>query len=1450
MIVLKEVNIEDNKGETILNAGNITVGFKLLPALKNKWILTTVRLLGVTCNIKKETSQSNTNIQYIIDALSGDSQGDSEMELQIQSILIRRGNLTYDILDKDNTIQQFNTNHINVNNISGKLSIKHYSKDSLDARISKLSFNEISGLNVDKLSFEISGNRDSVYIENFTLALPHSSISIPTAGIVMNDIDSIPQIANESLITFNLAPSKIAPKDLAFLTPVLKDFSDVVEISADISGFINSISLNKLTLAYGRDISFTGSMDLKNVANKDEELYLFGQVKQLSVTTESFSRLSNNFKDINIVLPDPVMNIERLNFTGEISGFTDNLVAFGNLSSPIGSVQMDMLIGYDQKRDTSMYFKGNIASSDLQISSLFEEGNPLGKARFSSEIDLIQTGKKKISGEIKAQINEIEYNRYNYENIVLSGNFNENEYKGLIHINDPNGKLEMQGLFRIEDEKSVFDFMANITDFRPDKFGFTNKYNNPEISLGINANFTGNNPDDFNGYIELENLSFFTATDSFSINDLRLETSADELTHKSIVISSSIINGEITGMYSFASLVPDLCETAGKYLPALMNSIYNSAPTSENKQSNKPTDINIDNYITSVNVKNEFDFKLTIEETKDISKTLKLPFTILHKTNIQGSYSRDNNSFYTEIDAPSFNIGKLSFEKGLLRVDNDDKSINLNLNVFQYGIKNIRNFINITSEAKDDGINAKLSWKSDNEEKFEAEISAYTLFVNDSDDNETEKLRAEITIPPSHLIIKDTIWNIEPASVTISDGIINIDNFYLTKPNQHLNINGVISDNPQDALFLDLKDLEISYIFDILNNQSIQFGGRTTGSIKARDLMGSMMIEGRLEVQDFSFHNAIQGNLNISSVWDNERQGILLLGSIYKNDSTWTDVNGYIFPIGEEQGLSLFFDANEINIAFLQRYVKAFSDSIMGKGSGNIQLYGSFSDIFIEGKAYLKDGSIKINVLNTSYTFSDSITLDKNTITTTNTILHDKDNNSGTLDLTFRHNNFRDLSYELNINANKLLVYDIPERINPEIFGKVYASGVAKIDGNEKNVLVEGNVRSDEGTSVGFNFSNNSKVEDYDFITFIDAQTDKDSIESRGEADGNNAIPSPINNTEMGYQLNFLVNVTPDAQIELMMDPSSGDRIRGNGTGNIQVQYGNQSDIQMFGNYLISGGIYNFSLQQVIRKRFNIRDGSTVLFRGDPMDANLDINAAYSLAAYIQDLDETLNQETATPSIMVNCILQIDGQLQNPAISFDLELPNSNSELERQVKSFIDTEDMMTRQIIYLLVLNKFYTPDYSQNAYRTNEFSAVASSAISAQLSSILSNLTDKVQIGTNIRSRQDGIKDTEIEMLLSSRLLNNRLLFNGNFGYKDNYIQSNAFVGEFDLEYKLSKSGEISLKAYNHANDLYRYSKSLTRQGVGIMFRKDFTILSDLFRRKKKNNEKVEDNTEESEN
>ncbi|MDR2774036.1 MAG: translocation/assembly module TamB, partial [Tannerella sp.] len=559
-LVLKDVRLDDKNGEPILEAGNITAGFKLLPIFQNKWILTTVRLFGISCHIKKETPDSDTNIQFIIDALSKNTpESDGNIELQIHSIHIRRSNITYDISNKDSTKQHFDPNHIHINNISGKLSLDYFSNDSIGAHIHKLSFDEKSGLNVDRLSANIAIGKDTAYINDFTAILPHSFISIPSAGIGISDVDSLPALLDKSPVTVDISPSKISPEDFAPFLPFLKDFPDIIDFSACISGSINDISLNKIELQYvGAGMSFSGNMSLNGLIDRDDELYMLGQVKNLHVTTEGLQKIINTFNS-NIILPKAVTKPDVLEFTGEISGFINHLVTFGNLSSSIGSVHIDMLIG--NKPGATMYLKGNIASSELMLNNLFENVTPYGKARFNAEIDIIKPVHQEISGSVKAQVNEFEYNGYNYENIYLSGTYKDNEYKGSVQMNDPNGKIELQGLFRNENEKSVFDLIANIRDFHPDKLHITDKYENPDIALGINANFTGNNPDDFEGYIELENLSFNTSKDSFLLNSLRIETSSDEHPYRSMHILSDIINGEITGVYSLSSLIRDLLYT-------------------------------------------------------------------------------------------------------------------------------------------------------------------------------------------------------------------------------------------------------------------------------------------------------------------------------------------------------------------------------------------------------------------------------------------------------------------------------------------------------------------------------------------------------------------------------------------------------------------------------------------------------------------------------------------------------------------------------------------------------------------------------------------------------------------------------------------------------------------------------------------------------------------------
>ncbi|MDD4515614.1 translocation/assembly module TamB domain-containing protein [Massilibacteroides sp.] len=1357
-------------------------------------------------------------MQFLIDAFSSkDSiKKKPNFDIRLQSVLLRRGNLSYDVFSESQTRKKFNKNHIAIENLSASISVKALTENTLKAQIKKLSFDEHSGLSLNKLSLHVQADKDSAFINDLRVKLPGTDFKIPEAKIDLANINSMEELVNNAPITLTIDPSQIRLSDLKAFVPAFTNFKDIIDVSAEASGYINNINLKRLSLNYSNKAQFVGRMELKGITTP-EEAYLFGQVNKMQITNEGLSGIVNNFSEKAVELPDQLKKLGSLHFAGEISGFLDNLIAYGKLTSAIGTLETDLNFGHNKEQQVGTFIKGHIGSSDLEISRLFDEGNPYGKARFNITLDAIRPINGDFSGLIEAKILNIDYLGYNYKNLLFSGDFKKNGFNGKINIDDPNGSLHAEGTFIHQGKNSLFNFTAKAKDIRPDVLNLTPKYENPNLSFSMNADFTGNTIDNIEGEIRIDSLSFVTAPSQFSLDKL-LITASGHTSDRKLQIQSDILNGEVNGAYSFATIIPEFISTLQKHIPSLVKT----------KQSrHRETE------------ENNFSVLLTVENTEALSKTLKLPITILTQTRITGFYNNLYDKFQIEAYMPKFSMDKTIFESGYLICSNQSGQIDLNLKIINHKKQEVRNYFDLQADANEDKINTLFTWANNKENKYRASFRTSTVFTEEKDQQGSLSKRVETSITPEYLMINDSTWQVLPSVVSVENGRISIDNFYASHGDEHLLIDGTISKDPNDILLLDLKDIELSYIFNTVNIEVLRFGGKATGTVNVQDVFNSRMLNTDLEIKNFSFNQVELGQLNLFSEWDDTQQGILMLGTIYKNDSTWTDVNGYIYPVGEKAGLSLYFDANDINLAFLQPFMENITSTVEGHGFGLVRLYGSFKNISVEGNAFVKDGRIGIDFLNTQYTFSDSLFLTKNNIRAKGLTIEDKYGNKGQVTLDIAHEHFRNFKFSADVNANNMLVYDVAEKQNPMIFGSVFGTGSTKIAGNEKVINFDINMQSAPKTALSFNFMSGSKATEYDFITFIDkkklaeqavlATTDSSSTNE------NNETTDLDDGTEI--KMNMLLDITPDANIELVMDPVAGDKLKATGSGSMQIEYGTKSDLRMYGGVNINSGSYNFSLQQLIHKGFKIGEGSTVDFRGDPFDAVMDINAIYNLTANIGDLDPSLIEQSGRANIPVNCILQIDGQLRNPMVKFDIELPGSNAELERLVKGLVDTDEMMTLQIIYLLVLNKFYTPSYMGD--NSNELNAVASSALSSQLSGILNSLTDKVQIGTNIRTSQDGVSDTEFEMLLSSQLLDNRLLFNGNFGVRNNPYQNqeSTFIGEFDLEYKLTPTGEIRLKAYNHANDMYRYQRqSLTTQGLGIMYRKDFTNFSEIFRSKKR--------------
>ena len=753
--------------------------------------------------------------------------------------------------------------------------------------------------------------------------------------------------------------------------------------------------------------------------------------------------------------------------------------------------------------------------------------------------------------------------------------------------------------------------------------------------------------------------------------------------------------------------------------------------------------------------------------------------------------------------------------------------------------------LNIDMNAIMDRIDTDVSWHVDRDTEFSGNVNVSTLLSRA--DDEKQSLCADIDINPTRMIFNDTVWQMHPAKVKVEGRNVTVDGFCASCDKQYISIDGEISDDELSQICIDLSDINLDYVFETLAIDNVMFGGRATGRLYATHVYSDdpKLSTPKLHVDGLAYNGAVLGNTDIVSRWDNDARAVTIDADITQPNGLKSAISGAIFPTMD----SLYFEfrTNKVDVKFMKPFMSAFTSDIEGEASGFACLYGNFKRINLYGDIYADRLKMKLDYTNTYYEASgDSIHIIPGKILLDDITLRDLEGHTARLDGFVSHNFFHDAVFNFKItDARGLLCYNVTPELSERWYGKIYGDGAAFVKGEPGSVDIDVNMRTTANSRFTFVLSDAELATEYDFITFVDthkkattdAETDTIPQIVREIRNGQRKTE---NTSATRYNINLMAEITPQAQMVLVMDPVGGDRIKATGQGNLRMNYNSSEDkLTMIGDYTLEKGSYNFTLQDIIVREFTIQEGSVISFNGDPFDAQLNVTASYSVNANLSDLDESFStdKDMNRTNVPVHALLKVTGGINEPEINFDLEFPTLTSEAYRKVKSVISTDDMMNRQIIYLLALNRFYTPEYmGATSVRNNELASVASSTISSQLSSVLGQLSENWSISPNFRSDKGDFSDIEVELALSSQLLNNRLLFNGNFGYRDNTMntRNSNFIGDFDIEYLLTKNGNIRFKAYNHFNDQNYYIKSaLTTQGIGVVFKHDFDRLFDFLKK-----------------
>lgn len=1405
-IIIDDVVLLDQQHQELLRAARLSVKIDLLPLTKGKISISSAQLFGTQVNIYRHDVKSPFNFQFIVDSLaSKDTIDHTPLDLCINSLIIRHSSINYDQNDQQMTEGHFNPSHIRLRDISAHINLKTLTDDSLNINVKRLGFSELSGLNVNRLTFRLEAGRQHALLHHLQLQMPNSNIQIDTLSAAYQT-DGANIIPGSLTYHGSIHDTYITPSDLRSFEPSLKNYQRKIDLQTLFNGTDTQLTVQDLKLtSIENDIIIQASGWLENW-QKQPAWHL--QMNNIALSDNSIDFLVKNFKHI----PHELSRIGHLQMNGTFDRTLQGETSLKSMiQSGIGDLDVQLIIAQNQN------FKGHINTEKLDLRQLLAN-NQFGIVSTQISFNGQLHNQQKPDVTVHGLVDKFEYNDYTYSNIGLDGQYHQGTVSGIFTIDDPNIVAQLQG--EVEEEffgktttgtHKVF-VKGSINHLSPAATKLTNQIGTADLSADIDADFKGSSLNDLQGNLRISNL-FVSATDNslpYRLDNLFISSGYNDGIHY-VSLKSDFADAELKGQFDYNTLAQSIANAIGSKLPTLPG-----LPPLSNQTANN------------------FSLRLLLSKTDWLRRFLNVDLILHQPISLQARINDLTREVYLDGDFPSFAYNGAWYSDGNIHITTPSDTIKCDLRVNKLMDNGHHLNIGVLAKAHQNKITSSFTWDNhNNEARMSGELNSIVQLYR----NLNNKQEAHIRMMPSHVILNNGTWEVEPSDILYAENHLLVDHFAVHRGQQHIIVDGIASKRAEDHLTVDLNDVEVAYILDLVNFHSVEFSGKATGKADVTSLFSDFAAYADLKVNEFQFEKGRMGVLHAKAYWNKELQEIDIQAVADDGKEAQTYINGYVSPVHNTIDLDIQADGTYID--FMHNFTRSFLSDITGHAKGNARISGTLDNINLTGKVVV-DGEATVTPLNTTYKLrKDTVVMVPDEIELRSMPVYDKYGNKAILSGGIHHKHLTKLTYDLDVEAENLLAYDFHEFGESTFYGTVYATGNVTIQGRPNEVTINCDVTPQKNSVFVYNAANPDAITKQEFIEWASPETSSQTISS-GSANSSRSTRA----TDTNIYINFLINATPDATLRLLMDASTNDYISLNGDGAIRATFHNKGPFNMFGTYTVDHGTYGITIQNIIKKNFTFNQGGTIVFGGDPYNAALNLQAVYTVnGVSLSDLN--IGNSFTNNTIRVNCLMNISGQPVAPQVDFDLEMPTVNADEQQMVRSVINGQQEMNQQVVYLLGIGRFYNQGANNSASneRSDQTSLAMQSFLSGTLSTQINSLlnqfikNDNWNFGANISTGNEGWHNAEYEGIINGRILNNRLLLNGQFGYRDNATQANpSFIGDFDVQYLLYPNGNLALKVYNQTNDRYFTKSSLNTQGIGVIMKKDFNGLRDLFATKKK--------------
>ena len=1390
---LHGVHIKDLHGDTLIHVDHLWVKGLRYDSGKKRIRARSLELDGGRFALRTEPGDTRSNLTLFLNELSSKDTTSATGPLVIECGVFKVHEMHFSFHDPNVPVLPFGVDlrHVDTRHVNVQGSGLNVVGDTIRAQLDQVGFMDRSGLVLERFSGGAMVGPAGIQVDDMVLRTTDSRL-IGDVKLITNSLDDLSEFEELVELRIDLDSSLVDFADIAYFAPDIEGMRLPINVSGRFRGTIADLKARDLELSFGTRSRFQGDVDMTGLPDI-QNTFMYIDAESFLTDASDLSRLPVPpfLAGGRLELPAEIERLGTIRFSGNFTGFVRSFTAFGKTRTDAGSLTTD--ISMDRNAANGRFaFRGSLTSDGFDLGKVLDT-RTLGPITSNIRVDATGSDLSSLQGDLEGEIPLFTFNGSTITNIEVDGHLEKDLFDGALSCRDPKLDLLFDGTADLRGQWPVVNFTADLhhADLVALNIVEGEGFNSLNVRVNANADL---DPDDYVGTVEVQGISYCDEDGDHELGDLFI--SREKVDGRSLLqLRSDAVDLDVRGKLLPTTLPDALASVLFSVFPALSNTV------------------------SYAHVDQDFDFELTTRDTREVFR-LFVPDLVLSK----------DAHFAGHFNGRSFDLGLSAtipyVEYGVFSGESVEVVLDKTMDVLAFSFESARggagdstflSGVHVSGKGYQDELEIRTGWAGS------SAGSEGDLFLSGEIKGPTT---IELDLLPSRLFFGRGTWsNRNVAHFHVDTTSVLVSGLELQNEGQMIRLEGHVSDDPSLPLVFDLAGVRMENLHPLLGGPVLH--GSLEGDGRVFGLLGKPVLLSYLCVDSFAVQDKPVGDLLFAAAWNEQQRFIDVNGNVSRGSVKALDFNGKITP-GAEQELDLRLFLDRFDLAFLEPYMPEGLSDVGGRVSGSLTLDGRFDDPRINGRLDMTDAGIRVDYLGMRYTFSHEVIVRPDMFAMDFVKISDPEGNTATAIVTVIHEGLTNWNYNISVVMDGLMCLNTTSEDNSLFFGKAYADGDLEIGGRSGHLEITVDANSAPGTDIAFPLGGSTEISSIDYVRFFSYAVD--SADAEHDLDLS------------GVQLDMNVHVTPEARFQLIFDPTVGDIMSGNATGDIKLTVTPSGEFAMQGGLEVVSGEYLFTLRNILNKRFDLVPGGRITWYGDPLNAQLDMSAIYRLRAPLYNVMVEDN-DVYRKRVPVEVNMNLTDRLVNPGISYSVRLPTVDEDVRSRLNSILSTPQELNTQVFSLIVLNNFSPPqDASTQGQGLNSgtfASTTGSELLSNQVSNWLSSLSNDLDLGLNYRPG-DEVSQDEVELAVSTQLLNSRLILNTTVGVQygaQSTTSQNTLIGDFQVEYLMTPDGKFRLKAYNISNDqnLNQADQAQYTQGVGVGYREDFNDFGELWQKVK---------------